>query len=504
MDDWLAARAKISPQALALIIGVRQWTYAELNTLVSGVATHLEKLVHTGQHVGVLLPNSLIYVCLIHALARIGIVLVPLNTRLTTLELEWQLDHSECTLLVVSEQMKQKASELAGDNRHLILAEELLDQAKGESRNLQYVFELNKEQGIVFTSGTTGRSKGAVLTFTNHFWSATASAFRLGVEKNDRWLSCLPLYHVGGLAVIFRSCLYGTAIVLHDRFEEQAISHSLDCQEITLISLVPTMVVRLLNYRKDQPWPSHLRHLLLGGAAASEELYARCKELDIPVSSTYGLTEASSQVATMLPDQTRLKPGSAGKPLMFTSVQIVDDHGQDVPNGKLGELVVKGPTIMVGYFNDPQATATTLRNGYLRTGDIGYLDEDGDLWLVQRRNDIIISGGENVYPAEVERVLQRHPIVAAACVVGIPNQEWGQRVAALVIRHKDRIMTSDELLAFCRQNLASYKLPKILKFVDHFPQTASGKIHRQAVADQLERHTQESPSVQNENLSGLG
>jgi O-succinylbenzoic acid--CoA ligase len=326
-----------------------------------------------------------------------------------------------------------------------------------------------------------------VLTFANHFWSATASSYRLGLSPEERWLSCLPLYHVGGLAVVFRSCLYGTAIVLHERFDLGAFNTSLERDQITLTSLVPTMLHRLLAMRKGQAWPASLRHILLGGAAATPELLAAAQASSAPVATTYGLTEAASQVATLCPADVVRKPGSVGRPLMFTNVRIVDETGATLRPGEKGEIVVTGPTVMSGYYKNPAATAKTIRNGDLFTGDIGYLDDEGDLWLVQRRNDIIISGGENIYPAEVEAVLRQHPAVAAVAVVGVPNAEWGQVVAALVECHPHKQVTAAELLAFSRQQLAGYKQPRLLAFTDALPQTASGKIERRTVIERFSR-----------------
>jgi O-succinylbenzoic acid--CoA ligase len=494
MEDWLEVRTRASPHTSALIIGKQHWSYAELNDLVNACAACLAAQVKPGQHVGVLMPNNLAFVCLIHALARIGAVLVPLNLRLTIHELTWQLDHSNCALLVTADDMDERVSVLAGQDMRLLYAQDLFDPLNAGDDIPKSIFRLENPQAIVFTSGTTGRPKGAVLTFANHFWSATSSAFRLGVLKDDRWLSCLPLYHVGGLAVILRSCLYGTAVVLHDRFDQQAISDSLDNQAISLISLVPTMALRLLDFRGDRPWPSSMRHVLLGGATAPTILFKRCQELGIPICATYGLTEAASQVATMLPQQTGNKPGSAGKPLLFTSVDIVDDQDQRLPAGSVGEIRVSGPTVMAGYYHDEQATEEILHDGRLYTGDIGYLDEEGDLWLVQRRDDIIISGGENVYPSEVENVLLQHPSVVAVCVVGISDPQWGQRVAAMVIQNRGTPLTKNELLEFGRKNLAGYKLPRLLHFVDQLPLTASGKIHRHLVAEQLKQQSRQAAS----------
>ena len=348
-----------------------------------------------------------------------------------------------------------------------------------------------------------------MLTFANHFWSATASSYRLGIDPDDRWLSVLPLYHVGGLAVIFRSCLYGTAVILHNRFDLDAINHSLDNDGATLISLVPTMLHRLLQSRDH--WPDSLRLILLGGAAATPELVEQANNLPklvdgnqlsvnrptdyrLPlVAPTYGLTEAASQVATMLPEDAARKPGSVGKPLMFTTVNIVDDQDRELPPGEIGEIVVRGPTVMAGYYEDlglkieDEAAQSSIINhqSSIHTGDMGYLDEDGDLWVVQRRTDLIVSGGENVYPAEVEGVLRGCTAVSQVCVVGIPHSEWGQQVAAMVQLKPGQALTEESLLAFCREHLAGYKQPRHILFVDDLPQTASGKIARREVAARL-------------------
>jgi O-succinylbenzoic acid--CoA ligase len=183
----------------------------------------------------------------------------------------------------------------------------------------------------------------------------------------------------------------------------------------------------------------------------------------------------------MAPVDAVRKLGSAGKPLLFSQVRIVDETGAELPPGAPGEVIVRGPTVMQGYFNSPQATRAVLRDGWLYTGDIGYLDEEGDLWLVQRRSDLIVSGGENIFPAEVEAVLRRHPAVAEVCVVGLPDPEWGQRVAALVVAQPGEAPAVEELLAFSRQSLAGYKLPRLIRFVDQLPQTASAKIERKRV-----------------------
>lgn len=527
--DWLAECTAVTPDKIALIIGGRSWRYAELNTLVQNLGGHLQALmagtvqaapgdnsplaIQSASVVAALLPNSLEYVCLIHALARLGLVLLPLNMRLATGELEWQLAQAGCRRIFYHQETAAVARQLSSAQRQLSpLDEKMLTQTPAGSASEPWPLTFgDSPQAIVYTSGTSGRPKGAVLTFTNHFWSATASAFRLGTLPEDRWLSPLPLYHVGGLAVVFRCALYGTAAVIHPRFDIDAIHHSLDYEQISLVSLVPTMLQRLLE-RRDS-WPASLRLILLGGAAATAELIQRANELPqkLPtagrpsqrpaagrplVAPTYGLTEAASQVATMLPVEAAGKPGSVGKPLLFTRVRIVDENGKELPAGEWGEIVVTGPAVMAGYFGQQPAVSTQQPTGNLppatcnfqlstiHTGDIGYLDEDGDLWLVQRRTDLIVTGGENVYPAEVEAVLRAHPAVANACVVGVPHPEWGRQVAAAVVRRPGMTVTESELSDFCREQLAGYKRPRQIRFMESLPETASGKIHRQAVAEQ--------------------
>ena len=489
MQDWLAARAQVSPQRTAIIEGEQQITYQALDALAAHFAGRLAAAgVQPGDRLGVLLPNSTVHAALIHASARLGAVLVPLNTRLTADEIGWQLEKTAPRALIYDDAAAQTAAQLAAPGRVLLAARDLAaaggqKQEAGYSRWATGEIRLDAPFAIIFTSGTTGRPKGAVLTFRNVFYSAMASAYRLGVLPDDRWLCVLPLYHVGGLSILIRSALYGTAVELHNGFDVDAVNHALRTHPITLISLVPTMLHRLLEAGGGPQWRDTLRLVLLGGAAAPPDLIARCTAANIPVAATYGLSEAASQVATALPDAVRRKPGSVGKPLLFTAVRVVDEAGNPVPPGTVGEIVVSGPTVMPGYYGDDAATAQVLRGGALRTGDLGYLDEDGDLWPVQRRSDLIVSGGENVYPAEVEDVLRAHPAVKAICVVGLDHPEWGQQVAAAVVLHEGAALDAETLIAFGRQHMAGYKLPRRVRFVDALPQTASGKVRRDKVGE---------------------
>ena len=457
----------------------------------------------SGDKVAAQVENSLEAVALIHAVARIDAVFVPLNTRLTAAEIAWQLDLVEPALLVVDDEPVGTG----GDNKvhrpaptpeiQALLAQPLqivsltglagdglrIDRDAGGKWQEPLQQEEQQVQSIVFTSGSTGTPKGVQISFSNHFWNATASAFRLGVGPEDRWLSCLPLYHVSGMAVVIRSCLYGTGIVLQRRFELEAFQRCLREEGVTQTSLVPTLLHRLLHSSPATEWPGSLRTVLLGGAAATPELLQAALEAGVPVTPSYGLTETATQAATALPADVRRKPGSVGRPLLFTELRIADADGRPLPPGEIGEILVRGPQVTTAYYKNPGATAAALREGWLHTGDMGRLDSDGDLFVLQRRTDLIVSGGENIFPVEVEAVLREHPAVADVCVVGLPDAEWGQRCAAAVQLHAGENVTRDALLAFSRARLAGYKQPSAehIRFVDALPETASGKIARRAV-----------------------
>ncbi len=485
MLDWLAHRAQISPHKIALIAGEQSFTYRQLNALTARLCAQLAAAgIEPGQHVAALLPNQAEFVALIHALARLGAVLVPLNTRLTAAELRWQVTQADCRAVVCSRPTEAAAAELHQNNRLVLPVEALPPVSTAQIEGWQSrPLNLEAVQGIIFTSGTTGQPKGAMLTFGNHFWSATASAFGLGVNPADRWLLCMPLYHVGGLAIVLRCCLYGAAVVILPGFEPAAVGRALAEQSVSLISVVPTMLHRLLDAHPGGLAAPHLRCVLVGGAALPPALAQRCRELGLPIAASYGLSEAASQVATALPGAP--PTGSVGQPLLFLAVRVVDAAGNRVPTGQIGEIVVSGPTVMAGYYGHPTATQQALRGGELFTGDLGYLDEAGELWVVQRRADLIVSGGENVYPAEVERVLQAHPAVAEACVVGLPHAEWGQLVAAAVVLRAGQNVSPAEIIGFCRAQLAGYKLPRVVQFVAALPQTASGKVRREEVRQSM-------------------
>ena len=480
MLDWLAQSARANPHGIALEYAERRWTYAALDDAAGRMGGWLSAQdVRANARVAVLMDASADMVVLIHALIRVGAVLVPLNTRLTPDELAYQVTLARVDAVVyVGDHYAKTAAALPCPLKIDLRA---LD--TGAPPVSPRVLDLDEPQAIIFTSGTSGRPKGVVLTYANQYASAVASAFRIGTLPSDRWLCVLPLYHVGGLAILLRSALYGTGVILQRGFDVPQVNAAIDAGT-TLVSLVPTMLYRLLAARTTPP-PHLLRLILLGGAAADPELVRRCQALNIPIATTYGLTEACSQVATQTPQATEHKPGSVGRAVPGTHIRVVTESGMEAAVGEYGEIVVSGPTVMQGYFDNPQATADALRSGALHTGDIGCFDDDGDLWIVQRRSDLIVTGGENVYPAEVEAALRAFPGVQDACVVGIPDSEWGQRVAAAVMPVSGAEIALEELLAFARDRLAGYKVPRVISLLDALPLTASGKIERRAVQELL-------------------
>ena len=451
VPDWLRQRAALTPDRTALVFESARWSFLELDRAVDGATQLLrERGLAPGDHVGIRAASSAGFVIAVHSLMRLGAVIVPINTRLTPSEVDWQVADAGLKATLNDDDVRRLA--------------ELRD---GEQNCRE--FDLDAWHSIVYTSGTTGRPKGAILTYGNHWWSALASALNLGVQSSDAWLACLPLFHVGGLAILLRGVVYGMSVNVHSRFDACAVNQAIADGDISMISVVSTMLDRMLVERGDRPFPSRLRCILLGGSPAPRPLLERAARLGAPVVQTYGLTETASQIATLAPEDALRKLGSAGKPLMGAQLRI--EAG--------GEISVTGPSVSPGYLHQPP------REGWLHTGDLGYLDEDGYLYVLDRRDDLIISGGENVYPAEVEAALLAHPAVSDAGVTGLPDAEWGRRVAALVVLEAGRSATEDELIAFCRRFLAGYKVPRQIAFRESLPRNAAGKLLRRELAAQL-------------------
>jgi O-succinylbenzoic acid--CoA ligase len=354
---------------------------------------------------------------------------------------------------------------------------------------------------LLFTSGTTGRPKAVVLTAGNVLASAAGSASRLGTLPDDRWLLALSPSGMGGLAPIYRTVLYGSALVLQQEFDARRTLGTLSERKCTLVSLVPTMLSRMLDIvesgddeenKERRGFPDALRCVLLGGAPASQELLERCRAAAVPVYPTYGMTETASQVATARPEEAFSEPGTVGRPLLGTRVRVVE-NGKSLAASERGELVVSGPTVTPRYYDDPGATEEAFSEAGFHTGDIGYIDSDGRVWVTGRLDDRILTGGQTVDPRQVSDVLREHPTVREAAVVGLASEEWGQEVGAALVAEGNagiaenaaNAVEEGAIEAFCRERLANYKLPRTIAFVERLPRTASGTVDRVALREWL-------------------
>ncbi|QCW03638.1 class I adenylate-forming enzyme family protein [Natrinema pallidum] len=489
--DLLSHRTSTTPDETALIDADsgQTWTYGEFDRRVDAVTERLENVVSgPDDRLGVLMGTRAAFAEIYFAAMRRGVTVVPLNVRETAAELESKATRSALDAVVCESETEALALDIADcpvvsvDSPEHDGVESL--QPVTEADAIPVPLERDQTQLLMFTSGTSGEPKAVRLTVGNLVASATASAFRLGVGPDDRWLCCLPMYHMGGLAPVVRSTLYGTTAVIQREFDPRETARIIDDEDITGVSLVPTMCKRLL----DAGWmpPDTLRFVLLGGAPASSELLERCRERDVPVCPTYGMTETASQIATALPDVVAAHEGTVGQPLMFTDVTVIDETGAALEPGEQGELVVSGPTVTPGYL-DADETAAAFGDHGLHTGDVGYRDEGGRLWILNRRSDRIVTGGENVDPGEVVAALRDHPRVDDAAVVGLADEEWGERVAALVVPEPGTAssLEPESLFAHCDERLAGFKRPKTIGIVDALPRTASGTVDREAVRERL-------------------
>lgn len=496
--EWVGRRSRLSPQTTAAIdtrTG-QEWTYADLDESVDETAAQLQALgIGPRDHLGILGGTTMGTLAVVHAAARIGAVLVPLHARSTAAAVARALDRADVEALVCPDNTTSlgraaiEAADATPPVATLGSRTDRLGSLQGVAATGEvdpYQWSISDPQLIPFTSGTTADPKPVVLTAGNLLAAAIGSAFRLGVSPDDRWLCELPAYHMGGIAPFYRSALYGTTVVLQERetdggFDPDRTLQNCVAYRATGISVVPTQLDRMLSVTSGRLAES-LRVVLLGGGPAPTELIDRCTRRGVPVHPTYGMTETASQIATARPDEAAAHPTTVGAPLVVTDLSVVDDEGESLPAGDVGEFVVGGPTVTPGYYDDPAATADAIGEHGLHTGDRGYLDEAGRAYVRGRRDDRIVTGGENVSPTAVEDALVDIDGVTAAAVVGIEDSEWGERVAALVVRD-DPGLTADTVLDALTGRLADFERPQSVTFAEGLPRTVSGTIDRAAVRD---------------------
>lgn len=521
MRDWLAMRARATPTATALVDARsgEERTYAALDARVEELAGTFAALgVGVDDHLGVVAPPGATFVEVVHAAMRLGAVLVPLHERFTATELADRGAGTDLSAVVCDRTTEQTVVGAfrarpsgtdghdgpSGSDGHDGSSGSDDDGSSGTSghdgtRSVRVVsvdeptagatavgslptesvdvpsWRPDATQVLLPTSGTTGEPKVVALTTGNLLYSAAASSWHLGVLPSDRWYCVLPMSHMGGLAPVYRSVLYGTAVVVtgSGEFDAPRALDEMRTHDVTAVSLVPATFSRLLDAGEV---PDSLRFVLLGGAPASEALVERALDRGVQVCPTYGTTETASQVATVRPGEAAAAPGSVGHPLLFVDVTIVDEDGSPVQPGDPGQLVVSGATVSPGYYGAPDATDEAFGPRGFHTGDVGYRDAAGRIHVVDRLDDRIVTGGENVDPAEVAEVLREHPAVEDAFVTGLPDETYGQRVAAVVAGD----VTPAELDSHARTSLAAFKRPREWAVVDELPRTVSGTVDRDA------------------------
>jgi o-succinylbenzoate---CoA ligase len=438
LDNWLAQRAQTSPDRTALSADGTTTGYAELEAEATWVARRLAAQgVRRGATVALTMPPGREMVVLIHALMKLGAVLLPVSPRLSNAERAAVLK-AERPVLELSD-----AGELTQTEADLPLLGE---------------HDMDDVHCRILTGGSSGASRAIGLTYGNHLWSAVGSAFNIGVQPDDCWLCCLPLSHISGLSIVMRSVIYGTTVGLHAGFDLDRVAEAFERGEASVASVVSTMLIRLLEAGVDLSAP---RAILIGGGPVPADALGEAVGRGASVVQTYGLTEACSQVTTLGPADAKRKLGSAGRPLLTTHLRIDE-----------GEILVQGPTVAPGCAD---------ADGWLHTGDLGRIDEEGFLYVEDRIDDLIVTGGENVVPAEVEQVLLRHPEVADAAVVGREDPEWQQAVTAVVVLREDADLGTEDLRRHCASELAGYKVPKRIEIASALPRSPSGKLLRRAL-----------------------
>jgi len=473
--NWLVQRVKMTPNRNALTFENRTWTFRQLFDEVMEMAGHLKETgINYGERVAILSPSNPELIIAIHACWQLRCEVVLLNERLSNDELAYQVQDVEPVLILVAEKYRDR---ITSQN---IVAWNDLPELVSSKIDIEEEWPLDRTMSIMYTSGTTGRPKGVRQTLENHVTNATSSAFNMGIHPNDVWLCTMPIFHISGLSIVIRSVLYGMEIKLYAKFDLYPIVDELVNGGVTRMSVVSVTLERILREleRRDAIVSPRFQTMLAGGGPVPSNYLERAIAKQIPILQTYGMTETSSQTATLSPEDAVRKLGSSGKPLFLSFIRIDGATGPNIE----GEICIRGGHVTPGYIGQYEDTPSQL-NGWLHSGDIGYFDEEGYLFVVDRRSDLIISGGENIYPAEVENAILQHPSIREAGVCGMEDQQWGQIPVAFIVAEVE--IQLDSLQDFLKSKLASYKIPKALHQVNEMPRNASNKLLRRELREWL-------------------
>ncbi|MCM3711697.1 fatty acid--CoA ligase family protein [Sporosarcina luteola] len=505
--------SKLQPGKTAYHFMGKDTSYAEFDQSVSMFASALQDLgIEKGDHIALLLGNTPHFLISLYATMRIGATAIPVNPIYSPDEISYILHNSDAKAVIAIDQLLplvEKSATLFPSIENYIVCEmstdvgervaALADKAKAK---VQLFSELiatgrpdlepidvdgNETAIILYTSGTTGRPKGAMLTHENLYSNARDVGDYLRFSENDRVVATLPVFHVFALTVVVNApLLKGATILLIPRFSPAEVFESIKEQKATIFAGVPTMYNFLYQYPEGDPADFNtIRIAISGGASLPVALLHNFEnKFNVRISEGYGLSEASPVTCFNPLDRERV-PGSIGTNIINVENKVFNEYGEEVPVGEVGELVVQGPNVMKGYYKMPEETAAAIRDGWLYTGDLARQDEDGYFYIVDRKKDMIIVGGYNVYPREVEEVLFTHDDIVEAAVIGVPDTDFGEEVQAFVVLKKGAVADAEKLKAFCANRLARYKVPKTIDFLDELPKNTTGKILRRSLKEQV-------------------
>ncbi len=493
IGDWLARRAQLTPNKIALIDTLnsnRAITYRDWNRSANRTANFLRERygVQKGDRVAVLALNCVEYLDLWFACGKLGAILQALNWRLTAPELAELIADASPRVLFYGTDFAAPVDELSALTPTPALP--LTGGGLGSGSDAPPpAVDLTWDDAwvICYTGGTTGLPKGALLTHGNITWNAINTVASWGLTPDDVAILNAPLFHTGGLNVFTAPLVHigGTSIVCR-AFDADQVFNLLRDQRVTLFFGVPTMFIALQQHpRWNAADFSKLKIVISGGAPCPLPVFEKFWARGVDFKTGYGLTEAGPNTFWLPRADVQRKPGAVGFPLMHIDVKIVDDAGRACGADAVGELLIRGPHVTAGYWNRPAETAETIVNGWLHTGDLARRDAEGYFYIVGRLKDLIISGGENIYPAEVESVLHAHPDIAEAALIGVPDAKWGEVGRAIVVLRQGARVQEAELAAFCATRLAKYKIPKAFVFVDALPKTAAAKVDKKALREKV-------------------
>jgi len=470
----------------------RQFTYREFEATVVRTANMLAANgVRKGDVVSLLLPNSVEYVIAYFACWQLGALAGPINSLLKSQEIAYVISNSEAKALLVNSEFLPVIESIQNDLPTIIRFDNESEATREFSPEPGPAAEidLDHEAIIIYTSGTTGKPKGCLLTHGNVIANARQITSWLGFTEKDRLLTIMPLFHMNAVSVTTMSALYaGGSTVVSPKFSASRFWQIISDYEITSFGSVATMLSMLLStYPDGVPEglkTDQLRFAMCGSAPVPAEVLRRFEEtFNCLVIEGYGLSESTCRSTFNPPDQRR-RPGSCGLPI-GNEMRVVDEENRDVPDGELGEIVLRGENILKGYYKNDAANAAAFRNGWFHSGDIGYRDADGFFYIVDRKSDMIIRGGENIYPREIDEVLYQHPDVAAAAVVGVPDALYGEEVAAVVVLKPGAKTSEQEVIDYCKGRLADFKCPKTVHFLQDIPKGPTGKLLKRELAKML-------------------